>query len=424
MHVGFIGLGKLGLPVALAISSKNHIVCGYDIDPSISDYLNQKKIPYLEAGIDQYFDSGSVELKSSVESVVQSSDIVFVAVQTPHEPLYEGVTRIPSSRANFNYTHLQKAFIEVAQAAHKLKKNVIVAIISTVLPGTVKELLMPHVSQYTSLCYNPFFIAMGTTIQDFLDPEFVLLGSENKSSEKIMKTFYSTIHSRRVYFTNIENAELIKVAYNTAISAKISFANTIMEICSKSPGLNVDEVIDGLLLSSKRLFSPAYLKGGMGDGGGCHPRDNIAMSWLARKLDLSFDLFDALMMQRQSQTEWMASVVHKISLKYQGLGLDKVYVLGMAFKPNTNIITGSPARLLSAFLDEKGLTHTVYDPHVSSDVCDFRPGVYFVATKHEEFIEFEFPHGSVVIDPFRYITQREGITLIRIGEYSEALQDL
>ena len=94
MHVGFIGLGKLGLPVALAISSKNHIVCGYDIDPSISDYLNQKKIPYLEAGIDQYFDSGSVELKSSVESVVQSSDIAFVAVQTPHEPPYEVVTRI------------------------------------------------------------------------------------------------------------------------------------------------------------------------------------------------------------------------------------------------------------------------------------------------------------------------------------------
>ena len=424
MHVGFIGLGKLGLPVALAISSKSHIVCGYDIDPSISDYLSQKRIPYLEAEIDQFFDSGSVVLRSSVESVVQSSDIVFIAVQTPHEPLYEGVTRIPSSRANFNYTHLQNAFIEVSQAAHKLKKNVIVTVISTVLPGTVKELLMPHACQYTSLCYNPFFIAMGTTIQDFLDPEFVLLGSENESSEKIMKDFYSTIHSRSVYSTNIENAELIKVAYNTAISAKIAFANTIMEICSKSPGLNVDEVINGLLLSSKRLFSPAYLRGGMGDGGGCHPRDNIAMSWLAKKLNLSFDLFDALMMQRQSQTEWMAGVVHKIYSQSNELGLDRIYVLGSAFKPNTNIITGSPARLLSTFLDEKGLTHTVYDPHVGSNVCDFGPGVYFIATKHEDFIEFEFPQGSVVIDPFRYIPQREGISLIRIGEYSEVLQDL
>ena len=86
-----------------------------------------------------------------------------------------------------------------------------------------------------------------------------------------------------------------------------------MEICGNSPGLSADEVIDGLLLSSKRLFSPAYLKGGMGDVGGCHPTDNIAMSWFARKLDLSFDLFDALMMQSQSQTEWIASVVHKIS---------------------------------------------------------------------------------------------------------------
>ena len=96
----------------------------------------------------------------------------------------------------------------------------------------------------------------------------------------------------------------------------------------------------------------------------------------------------------------------------------------MAFKPNTNIVTGSPARLSSAFFDEKGLTHTVYDPHASSDVCDFSPGVYFVATKYEESIALEFTQRSVVIDSFRYTIQRGGVTLIRIGEYSEALQDL
>ena len=256
-----------------------------------------------------------------------------------------------------------------------------------------------------------------------MDPEFVLLGSESGDSERIMKDFYATIHSRSVYTTNIENAELIKVAYNTAISAKISFANTLMEICSKSPGLNVDVVMDGLLLSSKRLFSPAYLRGGMGDGGGCHPRDNIAMSWLAQRLNLSFDLFDALMMQRQAQTEWMASVIEKISIQHLDQGPTYVCLLGSAFKPNTNIITGSPARLLSGMLDERGIAHVVYDPHVGSEVDDFKVGVYFVATKHDEFKEFRFPRGSVVLDPFRYIPQNPDIKLIRLGEFSDLLLD-
>lgn len=423
MKVGFVGLGKLGLPVALAISSKTHTVCGYDIDPSISDYLSQKSIPYLEADIDKFFESGRIDLKPSVEEVVSCADIIFIAVQTPHEPLYEGVTRIPEARENFDYKHLQHAFKEVSKAALKIKKSIIVTIISTVLPGTLREVIFPHSNDYISICYNPFFIAMGSTIQDFLDPEFVLLGSESGDPENIMKDFYATIHSRSVYTTNIENAELIKVAYNTAISAKISFANTLMEICSKSPGLNVDEVMDGLLLSSKRLFSPAYLRGGMGDGGGCHPRDNIAMSWLAQRLNLSFDLFDALMTQRQAQTEWMASVIEKISMQHRDQGATYVCLLGLAFKPNTNIITGSPARLLSGMLDERGIVHAVYDPHVGAEVDDFKVGVYFVATKHDEFMDFNFPRGSVVLDPFRYIPQNPEITLIRLGEFSDVLLD-
>lgn len=423
MQVGFIGLGKLGLPVALAISSKAHTVCGYDIDPSVSQYLSNKNIPYLEAQIDQFFASGCIDLKATVEEVVSAADIVFIAVQTPHEPLYEGVTRIPESREDFDYKHLQDAFKEVSSAALKLKKPIIATVISTVLPGTLREVIFPHSNNYTSICYNPFFIAMGTTIQDFLDPEFVLLGAESGAPEQIMQEFYATIHSRRVYATNIENAELIKVAYNTAISAKISFANTLMEICSKSPGLNVDVVIDGLLLSAKRLFSPAYLRGGMGDGGGCHPRDNIAMSWLAQRLDLSFDLFDALMMQRQAQTEWMASIIEKLSTQHQDQGPAYVCLLGLAFKPNTNIITGSPARLLSGMLDERGVTHAVHDPHVGVKAEEFKVGVYFVATKHDEFMEFDFPRGSVVVDPFRYIPEKPGITLIRLGEFSDLLLD-
>jgi len=421
MKVGFVGLGKLGLPVALAISSKSHKVCGYDIDTCVANYLKNKSIPYMESRIDEFFDTGGIDIMSSIEEVVLSSDLLFVAVQTPHEPLYEGITRIPECRANFDYSYLQGAFAEIASSALRHRKLLVVSIISTVLPGTIAELILPITNKYISLCYNPFFIAMGTTIDDFLNPEFVLLGSDNAYSADSMRCFYATLHSRPIYSTNIENAELIKVAYNTAISAKITFANTLMEICSKMPGLNVDAVIDGLLLAGNRLFSPAYLRGGMGDGGGCHPRDNIALSWLAQKLDLSFDFFNALMLQRESQTEWMAVTIKRILQRHSEL--NTVYLLGAAFKANTNITTGSPGLLLSSILLEHGVQHLTFDPHVDDSAIVFERGLYFISTKHDHFLSFEFPAGSVVIDPFRYIPECSGVKIVRIGEYSGDLCD-
>jgi UDPglucose 6-dehydrogenase len=128
----------------------------------------------------------------------------------------------------------------------------------------------------------------------------------------------------------------------------------MMEICEKT-GADVDDLVDALSLASDRVISSAYLRGGMGDGGGCHPRDNIALSFLARELDLSYDLFEALMVARERQTEWLADLV----------GEGPLEVLGKAYKPETNLTVGSPALLLAALLEERGVEFAHTDPYAS-----------------------------------------------------------
>ena len=210
--------------------------------------------------------------------------------------------------------------------------------------------LFPFASAH--LLYNPFFIAMGTTIPDFRDPEFVLIGTDGAVPGPLID-FYKTIHERPAFVTTIKTAELTKVAYNTFIGLKIAFANTMMELCEKT-GADVDDLVDALSLADKRLLSPAYLRGGMGDGGGCHPRDNIALSWLAREHNLSYDLFSALMECREKQTEWLASLIPD----------GDVELMGKAYKPGTNLTVGSPATLLGNILSENGVTFTHTDPYV------------------------------------------------------------
>ena len=171
----------------------------------------------------------------------------------------------------------------------KQKLERVVIIIPTVLPGTIRRDIKPLLNQYVKLCYNPFFIAMGTTIKDFTNPEFVLFGMDDESAYNKAVELYATLHNRPVYKCTIEEAEMIKVTYNTFITMKICLANTVMEMSHKLENVNCDNVMNGLFLADQRLISTKYLSGGMGDGGGCHPRDNIALSWLAREIDLSRD---------------------------------------------------------------------------------------------------------------------------------------
>jgi len=406
MNIGFVGLGKLGLPCALAVEAKGHKVFGYDINQKVKDILETKKLPYREIWAQEHLDKTNITF-CSMEDVVTNTEIIFVPIQTPHSEKYEGITRIPEDRIDFDYTYLKNGIQNLSDEIDKQGNDKVVIIISTVLPGTVERELKPILSKHVKLCYNPFFIAMGTTMQDFLNPEFVLFGVDDHEAATTAKGFYSTIHNKPFYETSIKNAELIKVSYNTFIGMKIVFVNTLMEICHKMGG-DVDAVTDALKMATDRLISKKYLSGGMGDGGGCHPRDNIALSWLARKLDLSFDWFDNLMMAREKQTEWLADLIEEHDLP-------KV-ILGKAFKEETNLTVGSPSILLKNILNERGHEVIMYDPHVDTEIPKWEKSVFFIGTKHNEFKNFKFPKGSIVLDPWRYIEDQDDVTVIRIGQ--------
>jgi UDPglucose 6-dehydrogenase len=410
VKIGLVGLGKLGTPVALAMTMKGHDVMGFDVDPA---RMQKERFPHCERGPDGEPDiqpllQASTLRFGSLTEVVEHAEIIFVAVQTPHEPSFEGVSRLPSERTDFDYSYLVSAMADLSAAIGAQAKPKIVVVISTVLPGTVRREILPLINEYVQLCYNPFFIAMGTTIQDFLNPEFVLLGTLSGRVPEPVKALYRTIHDRPLFETSIDNAELIKVSYNTFISMKICFANTLMEICHKLPGADVDVVTDALSLATDRLLSPRYLRGGMGDGGACHPRDNIALSWLARQLDLSYDWFDGVMRCREQQTEWLAELVIQFQQR-RGLTDARVGIYGRAFKAGTNIVTGSPATLLANILRERGLEVHTYDPYIDAGPCPFDwPGVYVIATNHADFADpsWSFPAGSIIVDPWRYLPAR------------------
>lgn len=352
MKVGFVGLGKLGLPCALAIEAAGHEVAGWDTNHEVREYIGKRVIPYKEEGAQELLEKSNIWVTDPAH-LSGWADIVFVAVQTPHQPEYEGATPLPETRADFDYTWLKQAVSTVSQA------NCVV-VISTVLPGTIEREIKPLIEE-ERLLYNPFFIAMGTTIQDFRSPEFVLVGTD-LAHPGLLLDLYRTIHYKPFFVTTIKTAELTKIAYNTFIGMKIAFANAMMELCEKT-GADVDDLVDALSLATARVFSPSYMRGGMGDGGGCHPRDNIALSWLAREVDLSFDLFESLMVCREKQTEWLADIL--VDEQNAHSEYRPIEILGKSYKPESNLTVGSPATLLASLLDERGIAYEHTDPFVN-----------------------------------------------------------
>ena len=412
MNIGFVGLGKLGLPCALAIDAVDeHSVKGYDPDERIQDYLNKGEIPYREEGTEELLKKHNISF-TNLKEVIESSEIIFVPIQTPHDPLYDGVTRLPETRIDFDYSYLVEGLKQISKVLDDLQEERIVVVISTVLPGTIESQIKPILSKYVRLCYNPFFIAMGTTINDFLNPEFVLMGIDDKDAAEKLKLFYKTLHDKEVFECTLDEAELIKVSYNTFITMKICLANTVAEMSHKLNNINSDNVMDALKLANQRLISDKYLNGGMGDGGGCHPRDNIALSWLSQKVDLSYDWYENLMISREKHTEWLAELTIQKSIEKQM----EIFILGKSFKKETNLTNGSPAYLLKNLIEEKNHKTKIYDPFIDSKVEEFNdPSVFFIATNHEVFKDINFPAGSVVIDPWRMIDEQERVELISIG---------
>ena len=329
--IGFIGLGKLGMPCAEAIANKGFDVSGYDIAHKTSN---------------------KITIKDSIKEIVDDRDIVFVATPTPHEDGYDG--RTPTSHLpvkDFDYTSVK----EVLSACNKhMRKDQTLVLISTVLPGTIRRELHPLVTN-TKLMYNPYLIAMGTVADDMINPEMIMIGSKNglagtncKIRSELLESFYNQVCDNfpRVEFGTFEEVESMKIFYNTFISNKIALVNMIQDVAHKLGNMNVDVVTGALSRSTKRIVSPAYMKAGMGDGGACHPRDNIALRWLAKNLDLGYDMFESIMTAREKQAETIAKAILTHG--------KNVWFSSDSYKPGTDLVDGSSSLLVQHYIVKHG----------------------------------------------------------------------
>ncbi len=381
MNIGFIGLGKLGLPVAETMASQ-HSITGYDI---------------------KAIDSQKISVTYSIEQAVIEKDLVFIAVPTPHDAKYDGSS--PTSHLvnkDFDYSDV----ITVLKAINPyLTKDQTVVLISTVLPGTVRSKLAEHITK-AELIYNPYLIAMGTVAEDFVAPEMIMIGNENgltNAHVAKLDQFYKTLLFTKTRFITgtWEEMECIKIFYNTFISAKLSLVNMIQDVSERVGNIDTDLVTDALAKSTKRIMGPAYMKAGMGDGGPCHPRDNIALRWLAEQYDLGYDLFDAIMTARERQAENLA-----IKLVDQQL---PIVILGKSFKPGVEYTDGSYSMLVGFWCEH-------YGKAVTYDAVSEHPATYLLAHNidHTDLID-QMANGSVVIDPWRNRYNRSGVTVIDYG---------
>jgi UDPglucose 6-dehydrogenase len=385
VRVGFVGLGKLGMPVATAIAGRGVEVWGYDV---------------------RAMEMPETIRESTMGAIVEKCDPIFIAVQTPHEPQYEGITPLPDDRRDFNYAHLRRAVRRSSELARTKDTTPTLAIISTVLPGTIRREILP-LADLLPVVYNPSFIAMGTVVEDFLNPEFVLLGGDH---DRVVQGVYDEILDQPRYFhTGIESAELAKVAYNTFVGMKLAFANTIGELCERT-GAHADSVMGALMQADRRLISTAYLRPGMGDGGACHPRDNIALSWLARERGMSYDLFGAIMEQREAHAEHLADVLCRSSMPK--------WILGFAYKPGSPMTVGSHALLVANVLQARGERVSLYDPHVAGfGKLPDSEAICLIGCEHEEIVGqgVDLPYGSIVVDPSGTYPDLRGVPVWRLG---------
>ena len=327
--IGFIGLGKLGMPCAEAIRKKGFHVAGYDIKEKRSDL---------------------VEIRNSIEDLCRDRDIIFVATPTPHEQGYDGREPISDKEPkDFNYDSVKRVLEKCNRYMGSTQSLVLV---STVLPGTIRRELAPLVTN-VKLLYNPYLIAMGTVAEDLLNPEMIMIGTKKgvyTTAQKAqqLENFYNQIcdNHPRIEFGTWEEIESIKIFYNTFISNKIALVNMIQDVAHKLGHTDVDKVTDALARSTKRIVSSAYMKAGMGDGGSCHPRDNIALRWLARDLGLGYDLFASIVTARETQAENMAKAILKHG--------KAVCFSSDTYKPGTDLVDGSYSLLVQHYVQKHG----------------------------------------------------------------------
>jgi len=404
--IGFIGIGKLGLDCAEVMAEK-HEVRGYDIYPRVSD---------------------SVKV-CDIDELVNESEWIFIAVPTPHAEGYDGA--VPSSHLeprDFGYDAVIDAINKVNLHARESKK---VVLISTVLPGTTRREFVPRLARKHQFLYNPYLIAMGSVKWDMVNPEMIMIGTEDGNPNALageLRELYDTVmqNNPRYEIGTWDECEAIKIFYNTFISAKIGLVNMIQDFAMRIGNINVDVVTNALAQSTLRIMGPKYMTAGMGDAGACHPRDNIALRWLAQEYDIGYDLFDTVMHAREIQARNLAQFLVD-QAKQHGMS---IVIHGKAYKPDVAYCIGSYSTLVGHYVKQAGFGVRYLDPLADdpAEVISELAGPAVILWAHNRKITYNYiddqtdtmpycaiPRDSIIVDPWRKLPEIEGLTVIPYG---------
>ena len=357
-NISIIGLGKLGLCMAACLADKGYNVIGIDVNQSVVQAVNNGQSPLYEPRLAELISGvkGNLTATDDYKYAVNNSEVIFIFVGTPSD-----------ADGSFSTRYVEEVSKKVAHHLKSKDDFTIVVLRSTVLPGVTDGVVKPLLEEASGkkcgvdfgLCYNPEILALGSVIHDFLNPDAVIIGESDPRSGKLLSRIYQTSceNSPPIIRTTLNNAEMAKISLNVFLTMKMSFANTIAEICERIPGGDVDAVSE--ILGHDKRIGRKFLTGAIGYGGPCFPRDNKAFFSFTETIGCQSKLPQAADEVNQLQNKRVIELIEQRIGKVAG---KTVAILGLTYKPNTDIVEESDAiKIASGLLQEKAKL-TVYDP--------------------------------------------------------------
>jgi UDPglucose 6-dehydrogenase len=360
MNLSLVGLGKLGLCLASSLAEKGFRTIGVDLEEEVVKSVNAGKAPWFEPGLDELLEKhGGKRFSATTDhsEAIEKSDATFVLVATPSNP-----------DGSFSNRFVDSALKSLAEAlGNSLKAHHLFIISCTVMPGSTDSSFIPALEKYSGrklhegfeVCYVPDFVALGNVVKGFLNPDLVVIGETSPPAGEAVEAIYRQLCENKPAISrmSIINAELAKVCLNAYITVKISFANSIANLCETIPGADVDAITRAI--GPDRRISPHYFQGGLSFGGTCFPRDVRAYLSLSEKYQAQADILRAVDHVNKYQDRRLVEVVLD---EIESLQNPTVGILGLAFTPHTAVITESPAVKLVEELVRRDLRVVANDP--------------------------------------------------------------
>lgn len=378
MKCSVVGLGKLGSPFVAVLAAGGHDVIGVDTSPRVVDCLNEGRAPVVEPMLAELLAAHRTRIRATLDvaEAVHASSLTFIIVPTPSLP--DGSF---SSKAAIDVCEKIGAALAAKPDWH------LVVMCATVMPGTSTGELIPALERTSQkrcgvdfgFCYNPEFIALGSVIRNMRQPDMVLIGESDPKSGALLESLYRKLCESKPTISRMNHvsAELTKITVNTFVTAKISFANMVAEICEALPGADVDAVTNAAGADTR--IGRKYFRGAVGFGGPCFPRDNRAYARLASNLGVQAEFPATTDRTNHRQLDRLQQAIDY----YLPAG-GRAAILGLAYKPDTPVVEESQGLALARNLVHAGTPVLAYDPLATdADLAFLVPGLARAATLQE-----------------------------------------